>query len=102
MTTMLEKMARAIYPRVASAADFNAMGFDDFDTAVKEGGKRGNPWVEESYAIARDALEAINERMVVAGVWCGSDGKTVFPDRAEEAMRLAWKDMIDVILSERA
>ncbi len=98
MTTMLEKAAQAIYARKYG-------DHDPWDEATARMARLGMDRLSnnqaEAVADARSALLAIreaNERIVQAGVWCGIDGHTVYPDPQYEAIRLAWKDMIDAIL----
>lgn len=99
--TMLEKMARGIYPMMAVAHDFNAIGFLDFDAETAED---PDSWVvEQCYEAARAALMAIRvpDRLVqVAGVICGArhDGAQLSHEGAGEVFTA----MIDAILSGEA
>lgn len=82
-TTMLERAARALYPKLAAWADFNDEGFDDFDTAKAD----GSAIVEDAYEAARAALQAIREPN--PNVW--RDGGDIYD---------SWPAMVDAILSE--
>lgn len=89
MTTMLEKMARAIWAETAPAADFHGNGVGTFDEPENEA------TVEDAYVAARAALLAIrepDEAIRLAG-WEGRDEFSNPPD--------AFTPMIDAILNEK-
>lgn len=57
--TMLEKMARAVYPTIAFLHDFEANGFLPFDEELVA--DPPSYTIQTSYEVARAALQAIRE-----------------------------------------
>lgn len=92
MTTVLDKVRRAIWEADPQNPPYDSLIPGRFSWNLADDQARA------ALLAVRDA----NEQMVIAGVWCGSDGAKVFAGDDEEQMRLAWKGIIDVILRERA